>query len=147
MSNSVLTKYREITPVNNEDVTNGLLKILVEMDADQQMPFWTRSSTSGSVCIFKNDAFPEYTIEYVQGVEDDSVTTLYRNTRLLADRDIAVAVRDDLIDEIGRVLLALPSTVAVQDSGRDRQAMLKELGTAQLMDVLAHFTHTDIATI
>lgn len=144
MSNSVLTKYRTIRPVNDIDATNSLLSILVEIANEQQNRFWVRSEVTGAVCLFKHDSHPSRVLEYVQGSKDDSVTTLYEENSFMTDCGQLSRVREELINEIGIVLMALPSTVAVHDGGRDRQAMLKELGTAQLMDVLAHFTNTDI---
>lgn len=139
MSNMILEKYRSLKPLNDEAAVNAMLGVLVEIPPSLQNDFWVREADVGSFCLYENDMHPNKVLEYVQGSADDSVTTLYEPNSILQSRAALIDARRELIAEIGRVLLALPSTVAVYDSGRERQVMLRELGTAQLYDVLAHF--------
>lgn len=147
MSNATLHKYRSLKPVNDEPTTNKLLTILVEIPNAGQEGFWIRTNDAGYVCLFQHDSVPGRLVEYVQGSQDDSVTTLYELNPVFATLQSLKDCRNDLISEIGRVLLALPNTVTVHDEGRERQLFLRELGTAQLMDVLAHFASVDLATV
>lgn len=148
MSNTVLNKYRGVViPLNDSETTDGMLRILVDMTPQEQQRMWIKSENIGHVCLFKHDNFPGKALEYVMGSQEDSITTLYEGTPVMADMMRLEELREELIAEIARVLMALPSTVAVYDAGRERQATLKELGTAQLIDTLAHFTHTDLATV
>lgn len=137
--NHTLEKYRSLKPINDETTVNAMLTILVEIPPSLQESFWIRENDVGSLCLYENEMFPNKVLEYVQGSADDSVTTLYGPNPIFNSRQALIEARQELIAEIGRSLLALPSTVAVYDSGRERQVMLKELGTAQLYDVLAHF--------
>lgn len=146
--NAILEKYRSsITPLNDSETTDEMLRLLMAVQVTAQQRYWIKSHELGYICVFKHEKFPGKVIEYVQGTQDDSVTTLYQGTLITDDISRIEETRKDLIGEIAHVLMALPSTVAVYDEGRERQTVLKELGTAQLMDVLAKFTHTDLATI
>lgn len=146
--NPILTKYRQhFKPINDIAVTDGMLRILVEVPPEQQETMWFRDADAGSVCVFMHDNFPGKIIEYVQGSADDSVTTLYESDSLIADRARLKAARGELITEIGAVLMRLPSTVGVRDEGRERTLPLRECSTAQLMDLLAQATGTDIGSL
>ena len=145
MSNAILTKYRSINPLIDDATTDAMLKVLVEIPASAQQRFWIRSQAVGNVCIYTQDDHPGKVLEYVQGSQEDSVTTLYSANGVFNDLSTLEKVRSDLINEIGAVLMRLPSTIGVMDQGRGRQVALKELGTAQLIDTLAHFTSSNIA--
>jgi len=147
MSNSVLHKYRTINPINDIAVTDAMLRVLVEIPNEQQEGFWIRDNEVGNICLYRNDAHPGKVLEYAQGSQDDSVTTLYEDNGLFQSRQQLWDMRRDLMSEIGRVLLAIPSTVVVYDAGREREVFLRELGTAQLFDVLARFAGADAKTI
>lgn len=144
MSNPVLHKYRDITPLSDDATTDAMLRILVDIHPQEQQRWWIKNQNVGFVCIFTHEKFPGKVIEYVQGSQEDSVTTLYDMHPIFADLARLEQVRNELITEIGVTLMALPASVLVYDAGREREAPLKELGTAQLMDVLAHFTGTDL---
>lgn len=147
MSNTVLALYRALKPLNDDATTDKMLSILIEIPNDAQSGFWIRDEKAGNVCLFKHDSFPNKVLEYVQGSADDSVSTLYEEHAIFATLRALTEARNYLIMEIGSVLMALPSTVAVYDGGRERQVVLRELGTAQIIDTLAHFTRTDLATL
>ena len=147
MSNSTLYKYRGIKPLNEPETTDKLLSILVDIPHHLQDRMWIRDNT-GSVCIFRHDSAPGRVIEYVQGSADDSVTTLYEDCPELSTMQAVLEARKELITAIGVATMAIPSTIAVRDEGRGRSEVpLRELGIAQLQDVLAHFTNTDLATL
>lgn len=147
MSNATLFKHRSIKPLNDDATTDKMLAILVEIPNHKQEGFWIRAESAGSVCLFKHESFPGKVIEYVLGSRHDSVTTLYEENPAFATKRSLEDTRNDLIGEIAKVLMALPSTIAVYDAGREREVVLRELGTAQLIDTLAHFTHTDLTTL
>lgn len=145
MSNPILFKLRDLKPINDEPLVNKMLEILVAIPNEKQDDLWTRTQGAGNVCMFKHSITPGKVIEYVQGSKDDSVTTLYEGHPIFSSLKALTEARLDLISEIATVTMALPGTVVVRDAGRGRECFLRELGTAQLMDVLAEFTHTDLA--
>lgn len=147
MSNPILHKYRTLQPINDIATTDAMLRKLVEISNDRQDGFWIRDASVGNVCLYADLAHHGKMLEYTQGSQDDSVTTLYEDNGLFETRQQVLDMRKDLIDEIGRVLLALPSTVVVRDGGREREVFLRECGTAQLFDILVGFTNTDLATL
>ncbi|WP_374335347.1 hypothetical protein [Methyloversatilis sp.] len=146
MSNAVLSKYRGLTPLNNQEIVDGLWRHMTQLSVPEAKHRWFKSEDYGFVFLFSHDDYPNVVLEYVQGSRDDSVTTIYAHTREVASLEALSNMRKELINEIGAVLLALPQSVVVRDEGREREVALKELGTAQLVDVLAHFTQTDIHT-
>ena len=147
MSNLILSKYRALTPVSDEAAVNDMWQMMMELTVPEAAPRWLKSEDTGYVFRFTSSKYPQYVLEYVQGSKQDSVTTLYRASPEVASLESISKVRSDLINEVGSVLMALPSTVVVGDAGREREVALKEMGTAQLVDLLAHFTHTDLKTI
>lgn len=147
MSNAVLSKYRGIRPLNDDATTDGMLRILVCIHPTQQQRWWIRNQDTGFICVFTHEMFPGKVIEYVQGTQEDSVTTLYEMHPVFANLAQLEQVRRELMTEIGVKLLALPSTILIYDAGREREVSLKEMGTAQLIDFLAHVTYTDLATV
>jgi len=147
MSNAVLEKYRTIAPSNDQQIVEAMWRKMLDLTEEQAKFRWHKSEETGFVFLFTDERYPGYVLEYVQGTKNDSVTTLYKYSREFATLKTLAGVREDLIREIGRVLLSIPGAVLVRDEGREREVTLKELGTAQLQDVLAHFTATDITTI
>lgn len=145
--NIILEKYRGLRPLNDPQTTDKMLAILVEVPEAKQEGMWLRDRNVGHACLFRHESFPGKVIEYVQGTQQDSVTTLYEESPVFESRATLLAAREALIHEIGRVLMAIPATVVVYDEGRERDVRLWELGTAQLFDTLAHFTHADVATL
>jgi hypothetical protein len=148
MSNAILTKYRNVRPVSNDEAkVEAMWRLMTGMTYYDARPRWSHSPDTGNVFLLIHDDFPGYVLEYVMGTENDSVTTLYEASADVGSLSAVAQMRADLINEIGSILLALPSTVVVWDQGRERELTLKELGTAQLIDTLAHFTGTDITTL
>lgn len=148
MSNAILSKYnRSIRPLNDIETTDAILRVLVDVPVTEQQRFWIADDANcGRVCLYSHPNFPGLVLEYVQGTQEDSMTTLFEADPVFADLPRLAEMRKELINEIGATLLALPSTVTVYDTGREREVFLNELGTAALIDTLAHFTGTDIAT-
>lgn len=148
MSNAILTKYREVRPTFDESQVNTLqIELLKTTDAERINGF-VRDDMGGTFCVFTDSAVPNRVLEYVKGSEQDSVSTLYENTSpIFSDLGALRMARRELIGEIGARLGRLPSTISVYDGGREREVALNELGTAQLMDVLARFTGTDLNSL
>lgn len=147
MTNPTMNKYRTIRPINDVAVTDAMLRVLIEIPNAKQEDFWIRDQKVGNVCLYRDSRFPGKLVEYVQGSKDDSVTTLLEDNGLFQSRKQVVDMREDLIMEIAKLLMALPGTVLVMDEGRERKVFLRELGTAQLFDVLVNFAQKDLASI
>lgn len=141
MSTEVIQKYKDINPINDEKTTHTLMQMLVDTPRDRLAAFYAGSAAAGRFYLFKNDQFPDKLIEYVPGLPgDDSVTTLFSGHRIFETRATLLAARTELIEAIERLLMAVPGTAVVRDEGREREVHLHELGVAQLLDTLIHFS-------
>lgn len=145
MGNQILNKYRNVKPVSDVKVVEDMLRVLVEMPRHAQR--WINDRVVGALCYYEDERYPQYVLEYAMSNNQDSVTTLYMKTPEFESLESCRKMREDLISEIGRALMAIPSFVQVYDAGRERRAHLNELGTAQLIDTLAHFVGQDLATL
>jgi hypothetical protein len=146
--NIVLEKYKDLTPKNDEATTNLMWADLIGMSKQDQQRIWLRDGVVGDVCVYhKSPEYPDSILEYVQGSKEDSVTTLYKGNSLFMDLSRLRDARKELITEIGAVLMAIPSHVTIYDEGREREAFLNELGTAQLVDVLIRVTGSHLSQI
>lgn len=145
MSNEIVLKYKSLRPLNEITATNGLWIEMANMPILEQQPYWIQSQEVGNLFLYSDQKkFPNRFIEYVKGSQDDSVTTLYENNRVLGDRSLYIKARKELMNEIGAKLFLLPSLVTIYDEGRQRDAHLIELGTAQLLDILSAITGTNL---
>lgn len=141
MSHPVLVKYRSLQPLNDEETTNKLLKIMVEMPDIEHVKYFGRSSKAGRFFLIRHESVPGKVIEYVPDIHDDSsVSTLYEDHPIFASKQDLINAREEIIEAIDRVFLAVPNTVTVKDLGREKELFLPELGTAQLLDVLKKFS-------
>lgn len=141
MSHPILEKYRDLRPVNDDAATNKLLTILTEIPHAQHQDFFAKSRNGGRLYLFRHESVPGKVIEYVPDYQQDSsVTTLYEEHPIFESRQRLIDAREEIISAIDRLLLAVPNTVTVGDEGRGKQFKLPELGTAQLIDVLQHFS-------
>lgn len=103
-----------------------------------------KSPTVGDIALFQWEKYPQHIMEIVIATNgEDCVTTLYEYDSIFANIAEYEEVRWKLITEIAGLYSALPSAIRFTD-GRDRQIEMKEMGTAQLIDNLAHLTYTSI---
>jgi len=141
MSHPVLVKYRNVQPLNDEEIANKLLKIMVEIPDENFHEHFGRSSKAGRFFLVRHESVPDRVIEYVPDIQDDSsVTTLYVNHPIFASKQALIDAREEIIEAIDRIFLAMPNTVTVKDLGREKELFLPELGTAQLLDLLSFKT-------
>ena len=140
MSHPIVEKYRTLHPINDEDATHKLLAILIDLPQDRLSEHYGASSGAGRFYLFRHESVPGKVIEYVPDHHmDSSVTTLYLEHPIFESRQRLVDTRAEIISAIDHLLLAVPNTTTVRDEGRSKEFSLRELGTAQLLDVLEHF--------
>ena len=143
MSTQVIEKYKTINPLNDAATTDALLRILVDIPRDRLGEFYGADASAGRFYLFRHDSFPGKLIEYVPGLPgDDSVTTLYDEHAVFSTRQRLIDTRKEIIVAIEQILMAVPNTTVVRDSGRERDVFLQEMGTAQLLDTLVHFNQS-----
>lgn len=133
----VIKKYGMLTTLNDEVVTDELLKQFIELPEPVHHDIWIRDAYVGNVGVYMNDRHPDKLIEVVMGADESSVTTLFARNPIFYSRTELADARKDIINEIGAVTQTLPSVIGVHDVGRGRDVMLREMSTAQLLDILA----------
>ena len=137
---STVSKYDGLKTVNEEVITDEMLKRLVETSPERQQDWWIRDVLVGNVCVYFDDRYPDYVLELVMGAEESSVSTLFMRHPTFTARKSLAGARKELITEIGVATMSLPSRVAIRDEGRGRDVALAEMSTAQLVDILASAT-------
>ena len=137
----IYEKYRAVTPLNDEQVTNAILGQMVKAPKADLADFYARDPRVGQFYLVRDSDHKGKVLEYVPDmIADTSVTTLYAEHPIFATRQALIDARKEIIEAIERTLLAMPGTPTVRDEGRGKEFHLFELGTAQLLDVLNHFT-------
>lgn len=141
MSHPIYEKYRSLHPVNEEAVTNAILQQMVNAPQRELGDFYAQDPKLGQFYLVRDSDHPGKVLEYVPDAQrDTSVTTLYLDHPCLATRQALLDARKEIIEAIERTCLAMPGTMTVGDQGRGKEFHLFELGTAQLLDVLYHFS-------
>jgi hypothetical protein len=147
MSQIILAKYRTLRPINDDETVNRLLAILVGLPINEHQNLFGHSAHAGRFFLFKHDSAPGKVLEYVPDIESDSsITTLYDEHPIFESRQTLIKAREEIIHGLDEILLSVPNSATVLDRGRGKQLSFPELGTAQLLDTLAIFTHKDIKT-
>lgn len=130
---NTITRARELATVNDENVTHQMLEKLVSLPREMQR--WLYDNFSGNLCVFDSPEWPNRVIEYVFSDEGDSVTTLFEGHPTFNSLGELQKIRTELIQEIAQHYRGLPNMIALNDEGRGRLVMLREMSTAQLADV------------
>lgn len=132
---SIVSKYGNLHTINDEIITDTMLARFTALPADKHRDMWIRDAVAGDVGLYMDSQYVNKVIEVVMGSNESSVTTLFEiNPIFFSRHDLALA-RKDLITEIGVATMSLPSNVAVWDEGRGCDVMLREMSTAQLIDL------------
>lgn len=132
----VISKYGTLHTVNDEAITDAMLKRFTELPEARHQDMWIRDAMVGDVGIFIDDRYENKVIEVVMGADETSVTTLFQTSPIFFSRKELADARKDIMFEIGAVTGSLPSMIAIQDEGRGRDVTLREMSTAQLIDIL-----------
>lgn len=141
MSHPLLEKYHDLRPLNDEKAVNALLGIMVALPPARWPDLFAQSRAGGRFYMFRHDSQPNRVVEYVpDNAQDTSVSTLYAEHPMFESRQKLLDAREEIIGAIDHLLMAIPNTATVRDDGREREFTLPELGTAQLLDVLKHFS-------
>ena len=144
MSHPVLTKYRDLRVLKDQESVDALWRIMIAAPRSKLKEWFARSPHAGRAILIRDDKIaPGKILEYVPDVnENTSVTTLYDSShRIFATRQSLVDAREEIIQAIDHHLMSIPNTATVKDCGRaNKEFTLPELSTAQLLDTLAILT-------
>lgn len=143
MTHPVLHKYRDLAVAKDQPIVDKLWLCMVAA-TPQQIERWSAHSERAGrfVMIRHGDIAPGLVLEYVPDLQNDtSVTTLYGEHFIFTTRQHLLDARVEIIDAINAIIRAIPNSATVKDGGRDnKEFLLAELGTAQLLQVLAQFS-------
>ena len=146
----LVNKFKHLSPVNDLPKIEEAWLQMVTMSKQEQAEYWHLDNLTGKVMLLPlqdSQTGENFYLEYVRcndEVNDDSVTTLYSSASEMTNRAKWADVRKELIFAVAGQFNALPSGMTVFDEGRNREVFLSELGTAQLLDILARSSNIDI---
>jgi hypothetical protein len=132
----VIQKYGKLVTINDANTTDEMLKRFTELPESRHHDMWIRDSAVGDVGIYLNSEFDGKVLEVVIGRDETLVSTLFASNPIFSSRKELAEARKHLINEIGAVTMSLPSQIAIKDEGRGREVSLREMSTAQLIDIL-----------
>lgn len=141
MAHPIYEKYRNVKPISDDNITNIILQQMVSAPKSELADFYARDPHAGQFYLVRDSDHAGKVLEYVPDmIADTSVTTLYIDEPIFATRQALIDARKEIIEAIERTCLAMPGTMTVRDTPRGKDFHLFELGTAQLLDVLFHFS-------
>lgn len=143
MSHIVLEKYRSIAPVTDDATAHAIVAAMTGYTHAQASSMYARSERAGRFYLVRHESAPGKVLEVVpdENNGETMVITLYEDSPIFVTRQSLIDVREEIIGAIDHLLMSVPNSVVVHDAGRNKDALLRELGTAQLLDVLTHFDH------
>ena len=136
MSKAILSKYDQMfQPVKDDEAVMVFHKQITALPVERTKDYRVYDRLGGNCYIFSDSDYPDYVMEVVIGRSaEDSITSLYRANPIFNDRMAYINARKEMIMAIAAGFLAIPNSIAIPDAGRERDVMLSEHGTAQLVD-------------
>jgi hypothetical protein len=135
MTKAVYEKYKNIMPVTDDRIVMTIQCQITQLSFKKAQEYRVKDPIGGSLYLFTDSDFPDKVLEIVPGTNaEDSVSTLYQAHPIFNSRTELMRARREMIEAIAAANLALPSVIGVPDAGRERDVLLAEHGTAQLID-------------
>lgn len=134
----VLEKYRHIVVVNGRQVALEISHHLNQLNREQQRAYFGGEYKYGFFYLFNHPVHHDKMLETVVSPHGDGITSVYLVDPIFASIGELMRARAELCEAIAsRIGLSL-GAVGVEDwEGRGRMLGLEELGTGQLVDLLA----------
>lgn len=134
----VLDKYRHIVVVNGRQVALELSHQLNRLSRQQQRAHFGGDHRSGFFYLFHHEIHLDKVLETVVSPKGDAVTSVYLADPIFNSMGELMAARVELCNAIALQQGLSLEAVGVDDpGGRGRLLGLEELGTGQLIDLLA----------
>lgn len=109
-----------------------------KLSQDSKRLLFAQSTVGGGVFIYESKQFPNQILEIVAGVRaDDLMSCLYEPHPMFNTPGEAIKAREELIQLLERMHMAIPGTLVIDDQGRGRKVELRELVTMQIVDMIA----------
>lgn len=141
--NHLIEQYsRRLTVLHDPDTTETIFRRGVN-ENDTTISALVQPQTVGVVAIFSDqERYPGKVVEVVSSQDgSDACMTLFANDSIFGDLTKLEALRKELIYAIASRFTALPGLLTIMDEERGKKVLLREMGTAQLIDLLADYTN------
>ncbi|MEZ2310826.1 hypothetical protein AB6809_29700 [Paraburkholderia sp. RCC_158] len=123
--------------MSDEDKLYTILGELENRTDDEKKAIFAQSRKGGGVFLFESAHFPGHIVEYIPGVMvNDSISCMFSPHKTLAEPRLLLQLREELVEAIERVNMAVPGSLRKVDPARHRDLLLIEMSTMQLVDVL-----------
>lgn len=141
-----LERYRHIVVSNSDRKAHELDYFFRQLsENDQARHFFARRGV-GSIWLYRDRRHPEYVLEIVYSQEHgDCISSLYKDCAENGSSGALLETREHLIKALSEKVGLSPEAMGIDDEARGRALAPHELGTGQLIDLLAEQFGSTIA--
>jgi hypothetical protein len=145
-----LQQFADVVVVNSERIAHELSLAFRDKTSKQSQrdAFAGNADTGWFYLVRRDDMHTDSVMETVMSPDHgDAITSVYKNHPIFSDKSELLRARDRLIRAISEKVGLSREAIGVDDEGRGRALLLKELSTGQLIDLLAErMGHTVLTT-
>lgn len=144
----ILDRYRDLVAVNSERIAQELSAQLRKKTLPEQRQHFANVASSGFFFLYRDPVVhPDKVLECVVSPAGDAITSVYiGNHAMVSDMGTLIGAREALQRAISEKIGLSIEAIGVDDPGRGRALGLKELSTAQLIDLLAEQMGASVMT-
>lgn len=142
----VLDKYRHIVVVNGQNIALEISQELQAKPQQEQRAHFGGHHKIGFFYLFVGTKHPNKVLETVVSPQGDAITSVYMVDPIFATTGELLRAREQLIKACAESIGLSVEAVGIEDPARGRLLGLEELGTGQLIDLLAGQLGSTIAT-
>lgn len=145
---SILDKYRSVVVDNNHKKGLALAMELRKRPVEQQRAAFSGTRESGYFYLFADEkTSPGVVYECVASLDGgDAITSVYVHHPIFNSPGALISARTEMIRALADKVGLSVESVGIDDPGRGRVLGLQELGTGQLIDLLAERMGQSIVT-
>lgn len=139
--NSLIQKYTHgLIVLNDSDTAEAIFKRGVR-EPSTKISAIVQPESIGTITIFSDqERHPGKIVEVVSSLDgEDACMTLYAENPIFGELTKLAELRKEVIYALGSRFTALPGLTTVMDEARGKKVLLREMGTAQLLDLLADY--------
>ena len=143
----IMDRVRSVQVVNSQTVALQLSQTLRAMPKDKERDVFAGDMTTGFFWLVTDAAKqPDMVMECVVSPQGDAITSTYSAHPIFGSVGELMRTRRLLIEALSEQLGLSNDLIGVEDPGRGRRLGTHELGTGQLIDLLAEQMGTSVAT-
>ena len=141
--NSLIKKYTHgLNVLNDTDAAQEIFRRGAHERASKISAI-VQPESIGTIAVFSDqERHPGKIVEVVSSLDgEDACMTLYMENPIFGELTKLAELRKEVICAIGSRFVSLPGLMTVMDEARGKKVLLREMGTAQLLDLLADYTN------